>query len=572
MDIAGLRFEFHQTHPGPRARATPPRRGVLGWSVFGLAVLTASLFTGCGREAPVASPGSTPVRQQGGFIFLPYVQAPDKTAMTILWTSPVRTNFFLKYGESNLLDRELSVAAMDKPIEYQSLIDSTAGQAQRAQDWQYVVRLADLKPGTSYRYQVSGAGETAEAVFRTIPEQPEEFTFIAYGDSRSQPEEHLKVAMQFKRHKPALILHTGDMTDYGAYHLWNGQFFGQLAEMISGVPILTSRGNHEADGPLFYRLFPRVSGAKWFSVDYGNVHFAMLDSCISENEKEVMLEWLAKDLAASKAMWKIAAYHYPSYDVGSHRSTWGREDVLPVLRKGGIDIVLTGHTHGYQRFKPMFTENENEKHPITHIVTAGGGAPLYRQEKDPYLVFGDYSSHHFMAFTVSGNKIFGKAITSGGVVLDVFEIAKQPDGSFDPAYLATALPEENFGTSRLDVQRCMRNLTLSGDPRTGNAVKSTIAIGGEKRMKYIVQLEMRAQRDYDMKPVTGETRAGATNAVEVSIILRDAARFKDPNERPAVLRLECFYEIDGISGSVFSNVLTYRPATNTPTTGGADGK
>jgi hypothetical protein len=68
-----------------------------------------------------------------------------------------------------------------------------------------------------------------------------------------------------------------------------------------------------------------------------------------------MLDWLTADLAANELDWTIVFTHYPPYSKGSHNSDtlWHsqqlREHFLPVLEAGGVDLLLTGHSHGHER-------------------------------------------------------------------------------------------------------------------------------------------------------------------------------------------------------------------------------
>ena len=62
--------------------------------------------------------------------------------------------------------------------------------------------------------------------------------------------------------------------------------------------------------------------------------------------------WLEKDLAQSHATWKIVSYHRPTFDIITHRTTWGQSDIRPIMEKGGVDIVFAGHTHNYQPLRP----------------------------------------------------------------------------------------------------------------------------------------------------------------------------------------------------------------------------
>jgi hypothetical protein len=138
-----------------------------------------------------------------------------------------------------------------------------------------------------------------------------------------------------------------------------------------------SLGNHDANtdgvsvsssqtGPYFdsFRLPTRAeaggiaSGTEaYYSFDYGNIHFIVLDSSdpSSRLPGSAMLTWLTNDLAATRQDWIIAFWHHCPYCKGSRDSDTDtdlvemRANVVPILEAGGVDLVLTGHSHSYER-------------------------------------------------------------------------------------------------------------------------------------------------------------------------------------------------------------------------------
>jgi hypothetical protein len=140
-------------------------------------------------------------------------------------------------------------------------------------------------------------------------------------------------------------------------------------------------GNHDGvsadsatqSGP-YYDIFSLPAGGEaggvasgteaYYSFDYGRVHFVCLDSYESGRAPAVpMLQWLASDLHAAHADWTIAFWHHPPYTKGSHNSDsfsdsegrmfWMRERVNPILESYGVDLVLCGHSHNYERSFPL---------------------------------------------------------------------------------------------------------------------------------------------------------------------------------------------------------------------------
>ena len=97
---------------------------------------------------------------------------------------------------------------------------------------------------------------------------------------------------------------------------------------------------------------------EYYSFDYANVHFICLDSMTqSRATNGPMANWLRLDLAATTNQWLIAYWHHPPYTIGSHYSDniyepemWEmRQNIVPILEAGGVDLVLCGHSHIYER-------------------------------------------------------------------------------------------------------------------------------------------------------------------------------------------------------------------------------
>ncbi len=149
--------------------------------------------------------------------------------------------------------------------------------------------------------------------------------------------------------------------------------FNTYPQILRQLPLWSTLGNHDghtADsatqtGP-YYDIFNLPKAAEvgglasgteaYYSFDYANIHFVCLDSY--ETDRSVngsMMQWLEADLASNTKPWVIAFWHHPPYTKGSHNSdTEGRlidmrQNALPILESWGVDLVLSGHSHSYER-------------------------------------------------------------------------------------------------------------------------------------------------------------------------------------------------------------------------------
>ena len=196
--------------------------------------------------------------------------------------------------------------------------------------------------------------------------------------------------------------------------------------------------------------------------DYANVHFVVLDSFGSDRSPDgAMLNWLRADLEANHQDWTIAYWHHPPYSQGSHNSNTEtalkqmRQNALPILEDYGVDLVLAGHSHAYERSHLLDGHYGLSTTLVPGmILNAGGGNPdgsgAYVKPlrgPDPhkgtvYVVAGSSGklssegplNHPAMfislevlgslVLTVNGNRLDAEFLQSTGAVRDAFTILK----------------------------------------------------------------------------------------------------------------------------------------------------
>ena len=364
----------------------------------------------------------------------PYLQAPGTDTMTIMWESPTNRPGIVRYGLKSRLDREMR---LERPreligVSILTVTNSTVeGKAQVAQlsitnrVYLYEITLIDLEPKSVYTYTAETDGaKTAPRKFRTFGARQNKVTFIAYGDSRTNPNIHESVASNFKRHSPDFILHTGDLVAQGTrYDLWSREFFEPLARVLDEVPMLPSIGNHEQDGSNYLHFVHLPGKERWYSYDVGPVHVLALDFHF-EKDTEEQFAFARKDLLAANAPWKVVFLHYPVFNIGGHGTGWGHAAYLPLFHEAKVDLVLSGHSHIYERFRPVAAAQGPNSWPITHITTGGGGAPLYASYPHPALS-AQATTNHFVVIEATPTKMNGRTFTTNGVSIDKFELKKR---------------------------------------------------------------------------------------------------------------------------------------------------
>lgn len=359
----------------------------------------------------------------------------------------------------------------------------------------HIATLRGLPPATSIEYAIHCAdGEIRDRfVSLPVPGSREPLRFVIYGDSRSLPGHHKQVIDSILKDLPiSFFVNTGDLiADGRRWPLWGNELFEPARELLRRAAFVPVRGNHEADAVRYTELFGLPKDRTYHSFDVGNVHVVVLDSELDKAPHAAMVAWLDQDLAATKADWKIVLSHRPTFNVGGHGEQWAHADVRPLYEKYGVDLVISGHSHLYERFKPMGAKGGK---PITYIVAGGGGAPLYGVEYSPLLEGGiGQTVLHHCVFTVEGDRMEVRVKGVDGAMLDRFELVRGPNAPkvepIDPDHAVRLL--KLFGNLRanlssLPTEGVPTTVTLESDglPPTGRVeVATSSAPGGWQVVK-----------------------------------------------------------------------------------------
>ncbi len=198
----------------------------------------------------------------------------------------------------------------------------------------------------------------------------------------------------------------------------------------AGVKFYAALGNHDDDGQILYKPF-NMGGRKYYSFKPANgVRFFALDSNYVDGKQ---VDWLQKELVASGSDWKIAFFHHPLYSSGAtHGSADLQRELLePVFVKNGVNVVLTGHEHFYERIKPQ--------KGIAYFIV-GSSAKLRKGDlrKSDLTVYGNDSAYSFMLVEVVGDEMYFQSITDKAVTIDAGSIRRVD--KVEPTANVTAQP------------------------------------------------------------------------------------------------------------------------------------
>ncbi|RFS20752.1 metallophosphoesterase [Chitinophaga silvatica] len=312
----------------------------------------------------------------------PYLQAATSNSIVIRWRTDSYTRSRVQYGtEPGKLDQQAQNA--DLVTEHK-------------------IKITDLKPNTRYYYSIGGYQYVLQGDennrFTTLPVSGTTglFRIAALGDCGNNSVNQRQVKDQLikylgNKELNAWILLGDNAYPNGKDAEYQSNFFNVYKDdLLRYSPLFPAPGNHdyrdndisakynaETHQTAYFQNFTMPTEGEagglashnpaFYSFDVGNVHFLSLDSYGLEDNSTHMwdtagaqAQWVLNDLAANKNKdWVVAYFHHPPYTMGSHDSDDEddliaiRENFIHLLERNGVDLVVNGHSHVYERSRLM---------------------------------------------------------------------------------------------------------------------------------------------------------------------------------------------------------------------------
>lgn len=395
------------------------------------------------RRSVVGGLSATALSQRAGaqtatLVRYPYLQNVGKDRATILWTTLEEGSGFVEYAA----DRSYSQSATAQSRRF-----GTTETGLRFAYYQHQADLTGLRAGTEYFYRVMVDGQDltpgVEQRFRTAGPGP--FTFLVFGDSGDGSAEQLQVARLMVREPAALVLHTGDLVyPSGTFELFQRRYFDIYSELMRRVPLFPCPGIHEyfSNSAAAYVAVhwppsdgvPASDRGRYYSFDWGNVHFISLDTnsplADAVRGTGAMLEWLENDLRKTRQFWRVVYFHHTPYPNATHEgdpvTALARDRIVPILERYDVQLVLSGHEHNYQQTRTI--RNGQAVEPgagILYITSGGGGASLYPVVPRLMVAYAE-SAHHYVRAEVQGHRMTLRAVRADGQEIDNLAFAPVP--------------------------------------------------------------------------------------------------------------------------------------------------
>lgn len=249
--------------------------------------------------------------------------------------------------------------------------------------WSHQVAVTDLAPGTAYTYRVGDRSRNlwSEACAFRTDDGDAQFSFLAIADVQARDREEFfdaaRVLETGLRLQPdaEFIVNLGDYVNKNTNEEWDDydDAFAFANHMYSAVPVA---GNHDGNFTdkfntnCFKNMFCLDTSANrslegvYYSFDYGNAHFTVLNTNDMYPMSQAQKNWLVNDVTGSDAQWKILLMHRSLYSAGKNinkpDTLAQRALLLPLMDRLDIDLVLSGHDHMYLRTAPMHADRRVE--------------------------------------------------------------------------------------------------------------------------------------------------------------------------------------------------------------------
>jgi 3',5'-cyclic AMP phosphodiesterase CpdA len=182
------------------------------------------------------------------------------------------------------------------------------------------------------------------------------------------------------------------------------------ATLGQGTQLLAILGNHDVKGNHGDAQMEALGmPGRWWARQIGDVFIVGLDS--NQIENPTQLQFLDDSLAATDAPWRIVLLHHPPYSAGYQGSnTKARKAITPIVERHGVQLVLSGHDHDYQRSEPI--------NGVTYVVSGAGSGT--RRTGEASFTAESFSWHHFLDVAVFKDRMVVRAVNQDDRVADEF--------------------------------------------------------------------------------------------------------------------------------------------------------
>lgn len=323
--------------------------------------------------------------------------------------------------------------------------------------------LTGLTPNTKYEYRVGYGTDRRSDWYPLETAGASEYEVLIYPDSQSGDysgwEQIVKDSAQ-RNPNTALYIGMGDLVDNGEQAYQWRTWLNSIQPLSARVPLAPMMGNHEMytldwkmrEPKAYLNYFDVPSNGNttfdrhYYSYDYGDVHYVVLDTQIYESTHEdnhdthhpdlydVQVQWLRQDLASNTKKWTVVLMHRDPFKYAFNRPGASRaagfdeEGVLfmPIFDEFHVDLVLSAHLHSYRNRGHVRNFERDASGPLYILTGIAGDArrPNWQQHPLDVYVALDREKNNYMTMTVTPNRLVVRAFLADGTQIDESVIEK----------------------------------------------------------------------------------------------------------------------------------------------------
>ncbi|WP_431157921.1 fibronectin type III domain-containing protein [Winogradskyella poriferorum] len=461
----------------------------------------------------------------------PYLQKVTPNSIVVKWRTDLNVNSVIEYSTNQQFD---TFTVLDTNI----------------QKTDHEIEITGLTPYTVYYYRIGNGGSlinnSTDLYFRTSPTigevNPYSFWVLGrVGNANLNNINALNVRDEYYNYiDEGLtdgIIFTGDNSNIGTDSGYQTSVFDMYGSKLANSVLWSCFGNLDAESAtssnqsgVYYDIFTFPKSGEsgglasnteaYFSFDYGNIHFMVLNSHDEDRSVgETMYNWALSDIQNTSQDWIIAIWHHPPYSGGWHPSegldiygnpseinlTEMRENFVPMLESNGVDMVITGHSESYERsffinghygLSASFDLKEHSVGPTGAGDGKVSGNGVYSKSKigdkaglgTVYTVVANSASsvtklfNHNSTFyspdyqqgsgilEINNKNLTFKYLNKNGVIEDSFTIHKGPDYIFDGTWQNGNNPD-GVSSNMEDIAIVSGNTSISS-----NTVANTLVV------------------------------------------------------------------------------------------------
>ncbi|NEW85044.1 MAG: metallophosphoesterase family protein [Mariniphaga sp.] len=367
----------------------------------------------------------------------PSSKTPDQVMLT--WSSNPSTGIDIQWRTDTTVaegmvkyrvkgnPEELSVAASRIRMEDRVLMNDRYIN-------HFTTKLRDLKPGTTYEYQVDPQSDWSGNPTFSTAAADDQFSFIWFGDTHYSPRFGELFNVAEKTHpEVAFYSIAGDLVSNGLYRNQWDDFLAYSKDVVCRKPLMSVPGNHDNRLGLGARIYREefsypmngpdgVEKEQTYAFTYKNALFLMIDAT---SPMDVQTPWIEEQLAKSKATWKFAMFHFPPYNweepYFNIQKAW-----VPLFDKYHVDMVMGGHIHYYMRSKPMKGGKvvSSYKDGTAYVISVAIPTDPHPITDEPYAEVRNTDGHLFQYMSIRGNELNYQSVNFEGKLIDSFSVRK----------------------------------------------------------------------------------------------------------------------------------------------------